>query len=110
MKFLRLAASVGDRIFNIAPGARTELVSSKRDQGFARIGATDSHLRAKRLDVRDGVHFLLAGTGQEMSAAIAALMDDLRRRSRLVESESTLVQRRYWEILGERLVSLYSGV
>ena len=66
---------------------------------------------AEGLEARDGVHFLLADTSEQISAAIATLLAAPDKRSRLIAEARRLVETQYdWNVLGQRLASLYSGM
>lgn len=75
----------------------------------AGVPVISTRLGAEGLDAQDGVHFLLADTGEQMSEAIAVLSEDPGRRSQIIAAARTLVETQYdWRVLGRRLVSLYS--
>jgi len=65
-------------------------------------------LGAAGLEVRDGVHLLLADTPQEMAAAVMRLVTSPQLREALVMNAWNLVDERYrWSVIARRLLETY---
>jgi glycosyltransferase involved in cell wall biosynthesis len=78
----------------------------------AGVPVVSTPLGAEGLGVSDGEHALLveAGDGEGWAAALVGLAERPERRRQLTEEGLRLVKGRYdWEILGEKLRSVYEG-
>ena len=74
----------------------------------AGVPVVSTRLGAEGVDVEDGVHLLLANSGEEIAAAIRLVVSSGETRLRLVVAARELVSRRYdWSGIGENLFRIH---
>jgi glycosyltransferase involved in cell wall biosynthesis len=91
----------------IGSGTRLKILES-----FAhRIPVVSTTLGADGLDVRDGVHLLLADTPDDFAAACQRLLSDMALRKRMVDAAEALFLRRYeWSATRDHIQRLVREV
>jgi glycosyltransferase involved in cell wall biosynthesis len=91
----------------IASGTRLKILES-----FAhRLPVVSTTLGADGLDVRDGIHLLLADTAEDFAVACQRLLVDTDLRKRLVDAAEDLYLRFYeWSTARDRVLQLVRDI
>lgn len=75
------------------------------------VPVLSTHLGMEGLDAVQGHHFIRAETAEEWSDAVAALLGDVDRRTRLAKAGRDLVEQRYdWRAVRPALDAAYAGL